>query len=133
MSDNRVTIYSYAKVWKVEKKIYSFSNLKLPIPINPYDMLYYVGVALGVMLLGKIFPFINLIPGMLRYLALPYLIATVITKVKLDGKNPLKFFGGCIRYFFTVKGNYLQTFKQHRERKKEKLQLNWNCSMGILR
>lgn len=131
MNDNRVKIYSYKKVWSVEKKIYSFSNIKLPIPINPYDLLAYGVVALGFLLLGKIFPFINRIPAILRYIALPYLIAAYIMKVKLDGKNPFKFFLGCIKYFFAVKGSYLQLFRKHAERKNETIRFNWNCSMGV--
>lgn len=131
MNDNKVKIYSYTKVWKVEKKIYSFSNLKLPIPINPYDLLYYGVVAMGVLALGKIFPFINRIPAVLRYLALPYLVATYMTKVKLDGKNPVKFFLSYIRYCFVVRKNYLQTFRRYPDRKKGKLRLHWDCSIGI--
>lgn len=128
--ENRVKIYSYTKVWKVEKKIYSFSNIKLPFPINPYDLLVYGVIALIFLILGKIFPFINEIPAVLRYLAFPYLIATYVMKVKVDGKNPIKFFVGVVRYYCTVKGNYFQNFRKHPEKKSEKIVLNWNCSRG---
>lgn len=131
MSDNRVTIYSYTKVWRVEKKIYSFSNIKLPIPINPYDLLAYGVVVIVVLLLGKIFPVINQIPAILRYIALPYLIATYVMKVKLDGKNPFKYFLGCVRYFLSVKGSYIQLFQKHPERKSERIRFDWSCSLGI--
>ena len=33
----KVTIYSYSKVWKVEKRIYAIQNLVLPVPIDPWQ------------------------------------------------------------------------------------------------
>lgn len=130
MDDKKVKIYSYAKVWKIEKKIYSISNIPLPTPLNPYDLLSFVGIAIFILILGKIIPAITVIPVVLRFVAFPYIIANYLMKKKLDGKNPIKYFIGCIRYFFVVKGTYMQTFRRHPE-KKERIALKWNCSMGI--
>lgn len=130
MEEKRIKIYSYTKVWKWEKKIYSISNIPLPMPVNPYDLLYFVGFALLMVVLGKIIPAITAIPVVLRFVAFPYIITTYLMKKKVDGKNPIKYFAGCIRYFFMERGSYLQTFKRHPDRK-EKLSIKWNCSMGI--
>ncbi len=130
MDNNRVKIYSYTKVWKVEKKIYSFGNLILPIPLNPFDLLAYAGVALCVLILGKIFPALNYIPAIIRYIAMPYLIAKYFMKVKLDGKNPFLFLLGYLKYIFSTRWSYLQNFKRHPDKKTEHISFSWNCSMG---
>lgn len=127
---NKVTIYSYAKVWNVEKKVYSFSNIPLPRPVNPYDFIIFMAVAGGIFLLGKIFPVIVQLPAVIRFVAIPYGIANYLMKMKLDGKNPFKYLWGCMWYFFTVRGSYLQQFKKYPD-KKERIALKWNCSMGV--
>ncbi len=131
MEENRsVKIYSYKKVWKVEKKIYSISNINLPIPVNPYDLLVFLGVAIIMLILGRIIPAVAAIPTVIRFVMIPYGIAHYLMKMKLDGKNPFKFWIGCIIYFFTTKGYYIQLFKGHPD-KKEKIVLKWQCSRGI--
>lgn len=124
-----VTIYSYTKVWKVDKKVYSISNIALPFPINPYELLSYIGVALIMTFLGKVFLFVAHIPAVLRYVMLPYLITSCLNRMKLDGKNPVKYFAGCLKYFVTVKGTFRQLFKCFPD-KKTYLKLNWSCSVG---
>lgn len=130
MESKRLKIYSYKKVWKVEKKIYSFGNLKLPIPLNPYDLLAYAAVAVIVLVIGKIFPVFNHIPAILRYIVLPYLVAKYFMTIRLDGKNPVMFLLGCARYALTMKGSYIQNFRRYPEMKTKKILLNWKCSMG---
>ena len=69
--EDKVKIYSYTKVWKVEKKIYAISNISLPLPINPYDFLAFIGVALIVLIFCKIIPALNVVPVVIRYIAIP--------------------------------------------------------------
>lgn len=127
--DKRIIIYSYRKVWNVEKKIYAFQNIRLPFPINPYELLEFIGIALLMFVFGKIFPILSGIPTVLKYLAFPYIITNYLMKKKLDGKNPVKYFLGCCVYFFTLRGKYLQQLKQH-PNKQVKITLSWSCSMG---
>ncbi len=129
MSDKRIIIYSYRKVWNIEKKIYAFQNIRLPFPINPYELLEFIGVALLMVMLGKLLPFLSGIPTVLKYLAFPYVVTHYITKKKLDGKNPVKYLWGCCVYFFTLRNNYLQQLKRH-PKKQTKITLSWNCSRG---
>lgn len=129
MEEKKVKIYSYTKVWKWEKKIYAISNIPLPVPVNPFDLLYFIGIALFMLILGKIIPSITVVPVMLRFVAFPYIVTNYLMKKKVDGKNPVKYFIGCLKYFFT-KGTFLQVFKRHPD-KKEKITLKWQCSMGI--
>ena len=86
-----VTVYSYRKVWFVEKKIYAFQNIVLPFPIAPYEVLEFLAVVGAMLVMGRIFPILNNIPVVLRYGMLPYVTVKYLMKVKLDGKNPVKF------------------------------------------
>lgn len=130
MEENKVKIFSYAKVWKVEKKIYSISNIPLPVPINPYDLLAFLGVALVVMIISNIIPGIGKVPVVIRYVAIPYCSVHYLMKKKLDGKNPIKYFVGCIVYFINIKRGFVQRFRKYPDKTKD-VSLNWNCSRGI--
>lgn len=131
MNDKQVEIYSYHKVWNIEKKIYSFQNITLPVPVNPYDLLEFAVVLAVVLLLGKILPFVNNIPAVLRLVAIPYFITQFLTKQKLDGKTPVKFFGGCIIYLATIRGNVLERLNKC-PGKARPIKLSWDCGMGYL-
>lgn len=130
MEENKVKIFSYAKVWRVEKKIYSISNIPLPVPINPYDLLAFLGVALIVMIISNIIPGVGAVPVVIRYVAIPYCCVHYLMKKKLDGKNPIKYVAGCMVYFFSVRGGFMQQFRTYPDRTKT-VPINWNCSRGI--
>lgn len=130
MEENTVKIFSYTKVWKVEKKIYSISNIPLPVPVNPYDLLAFIGVALVVLILSSIIPGIGSVPVVIRYIAIPYGAVNYLMKKKVDGKNPIKYFIGCIVFWLGTRGRFVQRFCTYPQRR-EKLQINWSCSRGI--
>lgn len=132
MEEQKIKIYSYRKVWKVEKKVYALQNLRFPFPINTNEALEMIAVGLFIFILGYIITPINRIPLLLRLVAAPYIITQYLMKKKLDGKNPLKYLLGCLVYVFTVRGRYLQRMKSYAD-KREKVKLSWNCSMGISR
>ncbi|SFS08054.1 TcpE family conjugal transfer membrane protein [Anaeromicropila populeti] len=119
-----IRLYSYAKVWKVEHKIYSFNNINLPVPIKPFDVLYFGVSMLFVMLVGKFLPFFEHIPTLIRLGAMPYGIMVFMQKKKLDGKNPIKYFFGYIMYFIFEKGKYIERF-QIMSDKEVKFKLVW--------
>ena len=126
--EKRVKIYSYTKVWRIEKKIYAVNRLVLPMPVNPFDVLYFLATMLVILLIGKILPPFNMIPWVLRFGAFPYLVTGVLMKKKLDGKNPIKYFAGVLRHYFT-KDNYCQGFK-HYAANPARVTLHWSCSRG---
>lgn len=131
MEDRRIKLYSYKKFWRVEKKIYSFQNIVLPVPVNPYDVLYFMIVFFISFLIGKIIPAYLTVPVVIRCIAIPYAVTNYIRKKKLDGKNPIKYFRDYIKYIFTEKGNYFEGFKKNVNRK-EVIHLSWKCSVGRL-
>lgn len=127
--EKQVTIYSYTKVFKWEKKIYSIGNINLPTPINPYDLLAVAGIAVFIFILSSIFPVLNRINSIVRYIFVPCIAASYLRKKKLDGKNPVKYLIGCGKYLVTTKGSFRQLFQSYPD-KTRKLSVNWNCSMG---
>lgn len=128
----KITIYSYNKVWKVKKKIYSIQNFVLPVPIDPFQILYFSCAFIFIVILGNILPFIKLIPTVIRCIAIPYGITTFLMKKKLDGKNPIKFFIGLMVYVFVERNSYYERFKRGIRKRNSNMKLNWNCSRGRL-
>ena len=119
-------LYSYEKVWKVEKKVYSIQNIHLPAPIAPAQFGYFAVVLLIVFVLCKIFPFLEIVPALIRYLAVPFLLTQFLMKKKLDGKAPHRFFADYIKYIFT-RSTPLQFFRRVSVSGAAVIKLNWNC------
>ena len=124
-----VTVYSYRKVLFVEKKIYAFQNIVLPFPIAPYEVLEFLAVVGAMLVMGRIFPILNNIPVVLRYGMLPYVTVKYLIKVKLDGKNPVKYFCGYLRFLFTRK-KCIERFRTCRDHGVT-VRINWNCGRRL--
>ena len=102
MIENLV-LRTYNKMWKFERKIYAIDDIKLPIPINPDEAAYFViGILLTLGIL-KLFPFLNKVPFIIRYIAIPYGLMKFLTKKKFDGKLPHKFLLGYIQFILSAK------------------------------
>lgn len=130
--EKRIILYSYNKVWKFEKKVYAIYNVVLPVPIEINEFLYLILSVFINFLLGAIFPVINYIPALIRFLVLPWVIIKFLRKQKLDGKNPFKFLLAYLIYIFYTKNITIERFTVHPYKRKEEIKLNWNCSKGIL-
>lgn len=89
---------TYGKMWKFERKIYAVGDIRLPVPVNPDEAVYFVLSLLIVIGVSKYLSFLSIIPAVLRYVVIPYLVMKVMTKKKFDGKLPHRFLIGCIDY-----------------------------------
>lgn len=127
--EKKVQIYSYSKVWKVQKKIYAIQNFVLPVPIDPWQLLYF-GVTWFVcsIIFGAI-PGLKVIPAVLRNIMFPYFISKFLMTKKLDGKNPLRYAMGIIVYLFVEHGKSMERF-QMRSTQNKTIKINWSCSQG---
>lgn len=128
-----IKLYSYMKVWKVEKKIYRFENIKLNVPLVPRKALYFVIGLIVIWVLGIIIPPIKSLPIVIRLAAAPYGIMYFLTKKKLDGKNPIKYALDGMQYLLTVRGMRYDGFRREFSTKDEKIRLDWNTSKGTFR
>lgn len=125
----KIKLYSYLKVWNFEHKIYVIGNIVLPVPVNPFDILYFACACLAVYVLGRIIPAISSLPAILRLGVVPYGITKYMTKVKLDGKNPIRYMIGYLTYILTIRGKYVESYRAKPAGSKN-IKLNWKCSEG---
>lgn len=103
MQREKIMLRSYNRAWKYDRKLYAIDKIRLIIPINVDDAVYLAAGVLITILLLKIFPFLNEIPFIIRYVLLPYGLMKFLTKKKFDGKLPHKFLIGYFTYLIQPK------------------------------
>lgn len=126
----KITIYSYSRVWKVEKKIYAIQNVVLPVPIDPWQLLYFGIIWAVINLVFGALPGFGSIPVVIRSILIPYLISKFLLTKKLDGKNPIRYIIGILIYLFAENEKALEHFTLKPVRN-QTIKLSWNCSEGI--
>lgn len=125
----KITLYSYHKIWKIEKKIYAIQNIVLPIPIDPWELLYFGATWVVCNVIFGLLPGVSNIPVMLRSIMLPFAISKFLMTKKLDGKNPLRYMLGVITFLFVEQGKSVEFFQTTPD-KEATIKLTWNCSEG---
>lgn len=120
-----VTIYAYPKVWKLENRIYSIMNFKLPAPAEPKNLVYDLVLLLLIVLLGRTVPAINAVPWPLRLIVLPFGLGRFLARKKLDGKMPQRYAVGLARYGMQF-GSIFERFESH-SKKQPVVKLDWCC------
>ena len=116
MEKDKIVLRTYNSTWKFEHKLYAIDKIRLPVPINMDDAAYLIVGLLITILLLKIFPFLNGIPFVVRYVLLPYGLMKFLTKKKFDGKLPHKFLIGYLEYLTISKA--FSRFQNCREYKR---------------
>ena len=125
----KITLYSYHKIWKIEKKIYAIQNIVLPIPIDPWELLYFGATWVVCNVIFGLLPGVSNIPVMIRSIMLPFAISKFLITKKLDGKNPLRYMLGVITFLFVEQGKSVEFFQTTPD-KEATIKLTWNCSEG---
>ena len=125
----KITIYSYSKVWKVEKKIYTIQNLVLPVPIDPWQVLYFVLTCEVFNMIFGVLPGVHNVPVVIRSMILPFLVSRFLLTKKLDGKNPIRYSIGIIRFLAWEQGKVMERFHLIAS-KSHTIKISWNCSEG---
>ena len=125
----KITLYSYHKIWKIEKKIYAIQNIVLPIPIDPWELLYFGATWVVCNVIFGLLPGVSNIPVMIRSIMLPFAISKFLMTKKLDGKNPLRYMLGVITFLFVEQVKSVEFFQTTPD-KEATIKLTWNCSEG---
>ena len=125
----KITLYSYHKIWKIEKKIYAIQNKVLPIQIDPWELLYFGATWVVCNVIFGLLPGVSNIPVMIRSIMLPFAISKFLMTKKLDGKNPLRYMLGVITFLFVEQGKSVEFFQTTPD-KEATIKLTWNCSEG---
>lgn len=124
MENDNYTVRTYAKLWKHEKVMYAIQNAKLPLPV-PLHMALYFGICFFIMFLfGKCIPAMAEVPVIIKYLILPYAGAKFLNTVKLDGKMPVWFVAGIMRFWLMEYGSYMERFRFY-QIKTRPIRINW--------
>lgn len=126
----KIMLYSYRKVWKVEKKIYAIQNIVLPVPIDPWQILYFCVTWVICYVIFRLIPGGSSVPVVIRSMIIPFAISQFCMTKKLDGKNPLRYMAGIIIFLFLEQGKNTEHFKTSAE-KAETIKLNWKSSEGV--
>lgn len=93
----QVRIRTYRQVWLQETMIYQIERIRLPFPISTRQAGIFALAAVAMVLLSSV-PGVALIPGLVRYLLIPGAVAWGMTKLRLDGKPPLRWLVTWVRY-----------------------------------
>jgi hypothetical protein len=98
----KIVLRTYDKLWNIPYKIYSIDNLKLIVPLNPWDLLIFIVALIFMILISKVLFFIKL-PFVFKYILIPWAVTKIIDNVKLDGKKPHKYFFDMVMFFVQSK------------------------------
>jgi len=108
---DKVVLRSYNRINSIEKKIYTIQNFKLPMSVNLNAAGYFFIVVLIIVFISQIFPFLESVPPILKYILSPYFIAQYMRQKKLDGKKPWKYFIDYV-IFYLNRNNEYERFKR---------------------
>ena len=126
-----IIIRSYQKLWKWDMKIYALSK-DLPLPrALPVRLALYLSIA-ALFAFGIVFriPFLRGVPFALKAV-FTFGIAKLLDSVKLDGKNPILFFFGVLRFWLFEQGTRIEHFKRY-DANPTKIRTSWRIgSIGI--
>jgi len=129
MEQNKLTVYSHNKVWRIEQKFYSIGKHVFDIPIPLKDAAYF-GLLFGIMYILHItIPLITMIPGAVKFIMFPLGLSQFLLKMRLDGKLPHKFVAAWLRYI-AARGSYVERFAAYPGAEGQRMRLTWLCSRG---
>lgn len=102
MEMEKVRLRTYRQVWDQERVIYQIERVRLPFPVS-FRQAGLFGASVAAMLLISRIPLVAALPALTRYILLPALITWFLTKQRLDGKPPLLWLFGMLRYALSPK------------------------------
>lgn len=110
VDENRKIVKSYNNVWHLSRTFYSLGGIDLPMPVSMNFMMYFILAEVPMYFIG------GLLPGMIRYLIIPGVIAWIFDQRMIDGKNPYQFFRSIAVHYFIVffKGYKVSRFKHYK-------------------
>lgn len=85
-------IRSYAKIWTMPLKIYAIEKTRLIIPVSLWDAVFFIIWELIFITLNFLVPPFHSVPNTIKFLLVPYLLMKFMSLVKLEGKQPHKYF-----------------------------------------
>lgn len=119
MSDKRIEttrseeVRSYAGIWTMPLKIYAIEKTKLIIPVGIWDALFFVVWELIFLMIDFFVPMFKSVPISVKFVLLPYVLMKFMMFVKLEGKQPHKYFYDLLIFsIFPKKYEYFEPSKE---------------------
>lgn len=101
MESKDKVLISYNKIYTLDQKLYSVGNIKLPQPVQMHTAIAFLITVIVVFIVTAMIPIP--IPGAIKYLVIPYLLAKKITVSRRDGKSLYKYYIGYIPFLLEKK------------------------------
>lgn len=91
----------YNQVFRIEKTVYSIQGVHLPLPVSYRQMAFFVGTLIIMVILNRFPPFSWVDYFLIKFVAIPGVVAWFFTRKTLDGKAPHRFLLRYIEHFFS--------------------------------
>ena len=95
-------IYTYSNAWKIENRIYSIGDFKLPRAVA-YDTMGFAFIGIVLALILSRVPVVNMLPGSLLYGGCIVGFPILMKKARIHSKTPVRFAAGWVSYIFQPK------------------------------
>lgn len=99
-----IVLKSYNKVHNIEQNWYSIGSIKLPYPINPSVAMCFISIEVIVLIIDNLFK--TEIPGIIKFVIIPYLITRKIKETKKDSKTLINYYKSYIPFKIREKIEY---------------------------
>ncbi|MBA4493652.1 TcpE family conjugal transfer membrane protein [Paenactinomyces guangxiensis] len=90
----------YNQVFRIEKTVYSVQGINLPLPVSYRQMAFFVGTLLVMVFLNKFPPISWIDYFLIKFVAIPVIVAWFFTRKTLDGKAPHRFILRYLEHLF---------------------------------
>jgi hypothetical protein len=99
--EDRIVLKSYSGIWKVDKKIEHLNGISTP-SIAFEQVLYFLGVCLLEFILCTFIPPLRKL-NIFVFIVIPIVASSLLNKIKLEGKKPIKYIFGILEYISEAK------------------------------
>src|SRR5699024_69539 len=106
---------SYTRIWSVEKVIYAINDFRLPFPVTFNQMTWFVLSLFVVILLGNLPPLSIIDGALLKYVGVPVVLTSCMSKKSFDSKKPYRFRKCVVTYYFHRKMTYAGKSVKHQK------------------
>lgn len=81
----------YNQVFRIEKTVYSIQGVSLPLPVSYRQMAFFLGTLVVMVILNRFPPLSWVDYFLIKFVAVPGVVAWFFTRKTLDGKAPHRF------------------------------------------
>lgn len=99
-------IKSYTSLWRVDRVIYALGDVSLPVPMTSWQIAWFVGSFMAVLIFGSVFPLSLISNTLVKNIAIPILVTWFMCAKSFDGKKPYSYLRSIVRYTLRPKETF---------------------------